>query len=95
MSLGCMVLYHPLISSYTKSLLLRSVFNNQRIEIEVLDKKTTIIYLEGVEKCQVWQATMDFESSGIQTVYAFEHTKERALEEALKQFKTDKENLTQ
>lgn len=90
-----MVLYHPLISSYTKSLLLRSVFNGTRLEIEVLDKKTTIIYLEGVEKNLIWQATMDFESSGIETVYAFGQTKERALEEALKQVKRDKENLTQ
>ncbi|MCG5104986.1 hypothetical protein [Oceanobacillus alkalisoli] len=92
MSLGCMVLYHPFISSYTKSFLLRSMFNKQRIEIEVMDKTTTIIYFEEVEKRLIWQATMDLESSGIQTVYAFEHTKEKALEKALKKFKLGKEN---
>lgn len=79
----CMVLHHSSITSYTKSFLLRSIFQKENIEIEVLDKATTAIFIERADKEKVWQATVDLESIGIQTVYAFHDEKDKVLEDAL------------
>lgn len=75
-----MLLEHPTVSRLTKSMLLRSMFAEEEIEIEVIDKARTIIYVWNVEREKVWQATMDLESADITTVYAFASTKEEAYQ---------------
>lgn len=83
MELVCMLLEHPTVSRLTKSMLLRSIFAEEEIEIEVMDEARTVIYVWNVGKEKVWQATMDLESGDITTVYAFASTKEEAYELAL------------
>ncbi|MHA6252686.1 hypothetical protein [Oceanobacillus sp. CAU 1775] len=78
MELGCMILSHDTITQLTKSLILRATFHEEIIEIEVLDKATTVIYLWNVTKEKVWQATMDLNSKDIKTVYAFGKSKHEA-----------------
>ena len=81
--LGCMVLYNTSITSLTKSFVLRSLFQEDDLEIEVKDKGTTVIYLWNVSKERIWQATVMLESANLTTVYHFAESKSEALSGAL------------
>lgn len=83
MSLCCMILHHPSITRLTKSFILRTLFQAEDIEIEVMDASTTVIYLWNVRKERIWQATAYLESVNLTTVYSFADSKEEALKEAL------------
>lgn len=89
LQLTCMIIYHPTITRITKSLLLRAIFQHERIEIEVLDAATTVIYIQEVNKKKLWQATIDLLSADLITVYSSAETKEIALHQALRQLEIE------
>jgi len=80
---SCMILYHPTITSLTKSRLLRSIFYGKEFEIEVLDQHTMSIYLWNVNKFDVWQAAVLMESADIQFGYGFGDYKAEAKTNAI------------
>jgi hypothetical protein len=84
-----MVLDHPSVTAQTKSLVLRSIFQTEEIEIELLDTSKTVIYVKDARKEQVWQATVDLDSEGIRAVYAFGNSKEEVLQQCLHYLKED------
>jgi len=84
LSLGCMILYHPTVTAQTKSLLLRSVFTYELLEIEVLSEELSAGFFKHASKEKIWQTVMELESADICTVYGFGGTKEKALAQALK-----------
>lgn len=65
------------------------MFQEEAIEIEVLDSRKVVAFIKEVEKERIWQATVDLESAGITTVYAFGKTKEKVFAEALAHLDTD------
>ena len=79
---SCMILYHPTITSLTKSRLLRSIFHKDAFEIEVLDHRTMIIYLWNLQKIDVWQVAALLESVDIQLGYGFGNYKIEAKTDA-------------
>lgn len=88
MQLACMILYHPSINQITKSFILRTIFQHESIEIEVLDAATNVIYIQEVSKKKLWQATIDLLSADLTIVYSFAETKEMALHHALRHLET-------
>ena len=66
-----MILYHPTVTCLTKSRILRSIFNGEEFEIEVLSPRTMLIYLWNVNKIEIWQTAALLESADIQLGYGF------------------------
>ncbi|WP_106494581.1 hypothetical protein [Lentibacillus sp. Marseille-P4043] len=81
---NCLILYHHTITSFTKCFILRAMFNSEDFEIHVSGNNTVSIYLWNVERAEVWQAAMDFESTNIMTGYGYGKRKKDAEKAATK-----------
>lgn len=70
---GCLILYHDSITSLTKSKMLRAIFYEKEFEIHVLDHRTVVLYVWGIEdeKEDIWQAAANFTSTNIVVGYGF------------------------
>src|SRR5699024_4070498 len=82
MKLSCLILYHPKVTSLTKSKILRSLFVEHLYEIEVEENHTFIMFVRNVHKKEIWQAVASFESSNITCGYGFGLNKEEARRQA-------------
>jgi hypothetical protein len=82
MKLGCLILYHPKVSSVTKSKLLRSMFFQHLFEIEVEENRTVIAFVWNVEQKEIWHAAALFEFSNITCGYGFGLNKKEARKRA-------------
>ncbi|API91289.1 hypothetical protein J32TS6_34170 [Virgibacillus pantothenticus] len=81
----CLKIYHPTITTLTKCKILRFIFKDYPLEIEVISKNAVIIYVWGVPKKEVWQAVTNFESTNVIAGYGFsqEKSEARLLAEAM------------
>src|SRR5699024_4057844 len=75
----CLVLYHPTITSLTKIMMVRTMFQNERYRVEVLNQHTLYVYLVHVQMVDVWQAIIEFESVHIWALYGVGDCECRAL----------------
>ncbi|HIS28405.1 MAG TPA: hypothetical protein IAA78_03015 [Candidatus Avamphibacillus intestinigallinarum] len=75
----CLVLYHPTITSLTKIMMVRTMFQNERYRVEVVNQHTLYVYLVNVQLADVWQAVIEFESVQIWALYGLGDCESRAL----------------
>lgn len=68
---ACLILYHNTVSGLTKCKMLRAMFHTEEFEIYVSGSNTVTIYLWNVEKIDIWQVAVDFESTNIVACYGF------------------------
>lgn len=93
MNITCMILHHDSILTTTRSFILRSFFQGEEFEIEVINPSTTAVFLRNADKDKVRQAVMLLESEGLTTVYHFSDSKDSAYRGALQHLPAEKRSL--
>ncbi|RFA36029.1 hypothetical protein CAI16_06230 [Virgibacillus dokdonensis] len=74
----CLKIYHPTVTTLTKCKMLRFMFKDYPLQIEVISKNAVLIYVWNVPKKEVWQAFINFESTNVITGYGFSEEKAEA-----------------
>ena len=87
MNLGCMILYHPMITSKTKIKLIQAIFPVDTIEILEEENNTVILYAWNIKQEQIWQAVAELVSTDIICGYGFGRRKKEAKKEAVNKLK--------
>ncbi|WP_339229132.1 hypothetical protein NSQ77_04690 [Oceanobacillus sp. FSL K6-2867] len=82
MKLGCMILYHPTITSQSKIRLIEKLFPQESVEIQVKENNTVILYVSNIKKEQVWQAVSELVTAEIVCGYGFGWRRKDAKREA-------------
>lgn len=75
---SCLVLYHPKILASSINKILRGMFIDGEMDIQAIDNDITLLHFRDVNKTDIWQAALSFETTNIMVGYGFGKTRKEA-----------------